>query len=75
VSPLFNSYNGISVGEGGATGRVAGGSGFEFGVDPSADPELAMALRMSMEEESNRLDRQRREREEAEKKEKRIRRG
>jgi len=33
----------------------AGGSGagnnFEFGVDPSMDPELAMALRMSMEEE------------------------
>jgi len=29
----------------------AGGSSFEFGVDPSLDPELAMALRMSMEEE------------------------
>ncbi|THH32177.1 hypothetical protein EUX98_g2016 [Antrodiella citrinella] len=31
----------------------AGGS-FEFGVDPSLDPELAMALRMSMEEETAR---------------------
>eukprot|EP00163_Fabomonas_tropica_P018175 TRINITY_DN3241_c0_g1_i1.p1 TRINITY_DN3241_c0_g1~~TRINITY_DN3241_c0_g1_i1.p1 ORF type:complete len:412 (+),score=172.77 TRINITY_DN3241_c0_g1_i1:182-1417(+) len=28
-----------------------GGGGFEFGVDPSVDPELALALRMSMEEE------------------------
>ncbi|KAI0302975.1 hypothetical protein BC826DRAFT_982596 [Russula brevipes] len=29
-------------------------SQFEFGVDPSLDPELAMALRMSMEEEAAR---------------------
>ncbi|OII71685.1 26s proteasome regulatory subunit 5A [Cryptosporidium ubiquitum] len=29
-------------------------SGFEFGIDPNADPELYMALRMSMEEERNR---------------------
>jgi 26S proteasome regulatory subunit N10 len=28
---------------------------FEFGVDPSVDPELAMALRMSLEEEQARL--------------------
>ncbi|KAG9646187.1 hypothetical protein KCU64_g10612, partial [Aureobasidium melanogenum] len=27
---------------------------FEFGVDPSMDPELALALRMSMEEETAR---------------------
>lgn len=26
-------------------------SGFEFGVDPNIDPELALALRVSMEEE------------------------
>ncbi|KAI0276895.1 hypothetical protein BGY98DRAFT_665089 [Russula aff. rugulosa BPL654] len=36
-----------------ATGG-AGPSQFEFGVDPSLDPELAMALRMSMEEEAAR---------------------
>lgn len=48
----------------------AGSTGFEFGIDPSVDPELAMALRMSMEEETHRLERQRREREEAEIKEK-----
>ncbi|KAF9021699.1 hypothetical protein BDZ89DRAFT_1019400 [Hymenopellis radicata] len=37
----------------GAEGPAASGSGandFEFGVDPSLDPELAMALRMSMQE-------------------------
>lgn len=27
---------------------------FEFGVDPDLDPELAMALKMSMDEEKNR---------------------
>ncbi|KAJ3312735.1 hypothetical protein HDV04_002699 [Boothiomyces sp. JEL0838] len=31
-----------------------GGGNFEFGVDPSLDPELAMALRMSLEEEQAR---------------------
>ena len=33
----------------------AGGAGFQFGVDPTLDPELSMALRLSMEEESARL--------------------
>lgn len=38
-----------------ASGEAAGSSGqFEFGVDPSMDPELAMALRMSLEEEQAR---------------------
>ncbi|EER05376.1 26s proteasome non-ATPase regulatory subunit, putative [Perkinsus marinus ATCC 50983] len=37
--------------EGAAPPAAAGDGGFEFGVDPSQDPELAMALRMSMEEE------------------------
>ncbi|KAI9228297.1 MAG: hypothetical protein DHS80DRAFT_27313 [Piptocephalis tieghemiana] len=32
-------------------GMGGGGEEFEFGVDPSVDPELALALRMSMEEE------------------------
>jgi 26S proteasome regulatory subunit N10 len=32
----------------------SGGGGFEFGVDPSLDPELALALRISMEEEKAR---------------------
>ncbi|TFK45476.1 hypothetical protein OE88DRAFT_1669186 [Heliocybe sulcata] len=41
--------------DGGAGGEGGGGSNqFEFGVDPTLDPELAMALRMSMEEEQAR---------------------
>eukprot|EP00992_Anisonema_acinus_P013261 TRINITY_DN8644_c0_g1_i1.p1 TRINITY_DN8644_c0_g1~~TRINITY_DN8644_c0_g1_i1.p1 ORF type:complete len:344 (-),score=73.58 TRINITY_DN8644_c0_g1_i1:155-1186(-) len=35
---------------------AGGGEGFEFGVDPATDPELAMVLRMSMEEEQRRLE-------------------
>lgn len=31
-----------------------GGNQFEFGVDPTVDPELAMALKLSMEEENKR---------------------
>ncbi|KAL8955015.1 MAG: hypothetical protein Q9193_006959 [Seirophora villosa] len=39
-------------------GADGGGGGFEFGVDPSTDPELAIALRMSMEEEKARQERE-----------------
>ncbi|KAI3960576.1 hypothetical protein MKX01_003750 [Papaver californicum] len=44
-------------GEGGGSGFAAaaaaasGGDGYDFGVDPNLDPELALALRVSMEEE------------------------
>ncbi|KAK2743519.1 hypothetical protein FQN57_004816 [Myotisia sp. PD_48] len=38
-------------------------SGFEFGIDPSADPELAFALRMSLEEEKARREKERQEQE------------
>lgn len=34
-----------------AAAAVGGGGSFEFGVDPNLDPELALALRVSMEEE------------------------
>jgi len=40
----------IVQGEDGS-GAVPQGSGFEFGVDPNEDPELALALRVSMEEQ------------------------
>ena len=40
----------IVQGEDGS-GAVAPGGGFEFGVDPNEDPELALALRVSMEEQ------------------------
>jgi hypothetical protein len=36
---------------GGGGGGGGGGEGFEFGVDPNLDPELAMALQVSLEEE------------------------
>jgi 26S proteasome regulatory subunit N10 len=39
-------------GEAGVSGAAGGATeGFEFGVDPAVDPELAMVLRISMEEE------------------------
>eukprot|EP00871_Galdieria_phlegrea_P002914 jgi/Galph1/3623/GphlegSOOS_G2287.1 len=44
----YNDAN-SSMGE-----RTGGSSEFEFGVDPNIDPELAMALRISMEEEKAR---------------------
>lgn len=51
-----DSGGGGSGGDGaGAEGGGGGGGGaFEFGVDPAVDPELAMVLRMSMEEENAR---------------------
>ncbi|KAG1678672.1 26S proteasome non-ATPase regulatory subunit 4 [Nymphon striatum] len=41
----------VQFGEGGSSVGLASGSGFEFGVDPNEDPELALALRVSMEEQ------------------------
>eukprot|EP00752_Nemacystus_decipiens_P018206 g16335.t1 len=56
-SPIVSGEAGGGGGGGGGGGLAAGGGG-EFGgaadfggVDPSMDPELAMALRVSMEEE------------------------
>ncbi|CAH0028608.1 unnamed protein product [Clonostachys rhizophaga] len=58
-------------------GDSAGGSGdagqsgneeFEFGFDPALEPELALALRMSMEEEKARQEKKAKEEEEAAKK-------
>lgn len=40
--------------DGAGAGAESAGGGFEFGVDPSTDPELALALRMSMEDEKAR---------------------
>ena len=46
---------GENAGDGGGD---SGTGGFEFGVDPSTDPELALALRMSMEEEKARQEKE-----------------
>ncbi|KAL2263427.1 hypothetical protein VTK26DRAFT_6810 [Humicola hyalothermophila] len=60
----------ILLGEGAAAGVGGGEAGgasedFPFGVDPSQDPELALALRMSMEEEKARQEKRAREEAEA----------
>ncbi|CEP16623.1 hypothetical protein [Parasitella parasitica] len=46
----------IIAGEDGGAGNFGASSGgdFEFGIDPSLDPELALALRISLEEEKAR---------------------
>ncbi|KAG6864305.1 hypothetical protein C0991_010715 [Blastosporella zonata] len=57
-SPILSEDRNASIpaefGGAGGDGAAASGSGganqFEFGVDPSLDPELAMALQMSMQE-------------------------
>lgn len=59
----------ILLGENAAAG-AAGGMGegneeFEFGFDPALEPELALALRMSMEEEKARQEKRAREEQEA----------
>lgn len=68
TSPILNG-DGLSgaAGMGGAEGGQDT-SGFEFGIDPSVDPELALALRMSMEEEKARVDKANKEKAEAESK-------
>ncbi|KIJ61008.1 hypothetical protein HYDPIDRAFT_116524 [Hydnomerulius pinastri MD-312] len=56
-SPILSEDRGIppeAMGDAGGPSSSGGANSFEFGVDPSLDPELAMALRMSMEEEQAR---------------------
>ncbi|XP_044508541.1 26S proteasome non-ATPase regulatory subunit 4 homolog [Mangifera indica] len=51
-TPIFNVDGGGSGFAAAAVAAAAGNvSDFEFGVDPNIDPELALALRVSMEEE------------------------
>ncbi|VEN46270.1 unnamed protein product [Callosobruchus maculatus] len=52
----------IIQGEDGTGAAGLGGSGFEFGVDPNEDPELALALRVSMEEQRQRQEEEARRR-------------
>jgi 26S proteasome regulatory subunit N10 len=57
------------VGGASGSGGEAGGMGdsqFEFGVNPEVDPELALALRMSYEEEKARQEKEKKAQEEAE---------
>ncbi|KAL0891748.1 hypothetical protein Bca101_015731 [Brassica carinata] len=47
-TPVFTGDDGAS---GYVSAAAAAGGDFDFGVDPNIDPELALALRVSMEEE------------------------
>ncbi|CAI9625471.1 26s proteasome non-atpase regulatory subunit 4 [Alternaria burnsii] len=60
------SNTGGDSGSGGGGGGPSGGNDFEFGVDPSVDPELALALRMSFEEEKARQEKDKKTKEAAE---------
>lgn len=67
ASPLLaGEGGGGAANAGGAGGDAGGGNDYEFGVDPNLDPELALVLRMSMEEEKERQERDKKAREEAE---------
>ncbi|KAI8137341.1 hypothetical protein BJV82DRAFT_635528 [Fennellomyces sp. T-0311] len=54
LSDMLISSPIISGEEGAPSGFGGGGDGFDFGVDPNLDPELALALRISLEEEKAR---------------------
>ncbi|KAG7535957.1 hypothetical protein FFLO_03555 [Filobasidium floriforme] len=65
TSPILAGEGGAGMAQGmdqdgdfGAAAGGAGGAGGDFGIDPNMDPELAMAIRMSLQEEE---ERQRRE--------------
>ncbi|KAK7527793.1 uncharacterized protein IWZ02DRAFT_442550 [Phyllosticta citriasiana] len=64
TSPIIGGEAAPGSGAGGSGG--AGGEGepeWQFGIDPSMDPELALALRMSYEEEKARQERERKSQE------------
>lgn len=51
-SEIFHERDAATVGDvSGGAATAAEGADFPYGVDPSVDPELAMVLRISMEEE------------------------
>ncbi|GAY53765.1 hypothetical protein CUMW_151530 [Citrus unshiu] len=51
LSSLGMVREGVVLRQAAAAAAASGASGYEFGVDPNLDPELALALRVSMEEE------------------------
>jgi len=59
------SSGGSGAGNTGGDGGDTSGNSFEFGVDPSVDPELALALRMSYEEEKARQEKEKKAKEAA----------
>lgn len=67
-TPILGGHGGASGmgGAGGDEGGAGGSSDFPMGVDPNMDPELALAIRMSLEEEQRRAEREEREKAEKE---------
>ena len=58
TTPILSADN-VDTGTGGDGGTAGeAGNQFDIGVDASADPDLALALRMSLEEEKARQDRE-----------------
>lgn len=53
INVCFDGSAPIFTGDGEGTGGF-GAPSFDFGVDPSLDPELALALKFSSEQESAR---------------------
>lgn len=53
-SAVFLGNDAVAAADGSGAAPAGARAAFEFGVDPSVDPELAMVLRMSMEEEMRR---------------------
>lgn len=66
VTPILGGEGGAGPGGAGEEVGEAGAFGFEDAAEN--DPELAFALRLSLEEEKNRQEKEKREREEAERK-------
>ncbi|KAL4799890.1 hypothetical protein BDV19DRAFT_353981 [Aspergillus venezuelensis] len=67
ASPILGGDGAGGAGDMGDNG--GGDSGFDLDAAAENDPELAFALRLSLEEEKNRQEKEKRDREEAEKKE------
>jgi 26S proteasome regulatory subunit N10 len=66
ISPILNGDgSGSAGGMGGGVDGGDSGQNYEFGIDPSIDPELALALRMSMDEETARVEKRQKEEAEA----------
>ncbi|KAH0538851.1 hypothetical protein FGG08_004568 [Glutinoglossum americanum] len=59
TTPILSGEGIAGVGRSGdGDGGEGGPESYEFGVDPSMDPELALALRMSYEEEKARIEKE-----------------
>jgi 26S proteasome regulatory subunit N10 len=62
-----DGVGGSGAGGAGGEGGAGASNDFEFGVNPELDPELALALRMSFEEEKARVEKEKKAKEESEK--------